>query len=502
MATLTFTPAGIYCPAGDFYIDPWRPVARALITHGHADHARSSMGAYLATDVAAPVMRHRLGDIPIETIAYGEKRQIGGATVSFHPAGHVPGSAQIRVEVAGEVWVASGDYKVVDDGLSTPFEPVTCHHFITESTFGLPIYTWPDQADLAAQIAANETGAAELRKITRQFGVAGVHAYMGHVQDNAEESVRRVLDVLRDSSFVYPLDDGAQIAVDIKVDRATRSATLDFTGTSAQSPLNYNAPLAICRAVVLYVFRTLVGSDIPMNEGCMKPLHLIVPEGTMINPHAPAAVISGNTEVSQAIADALYGALGVVAGSQGTMNNFVYGNDQFQNYETICGGTGAGPDFDGTSAVHSHMPNTRMPDPEVLETRFPVRVETFAIRDGSGGSGRQRGGNGILRRLRFLEPMTVTVLSSHRVCPPLGCAGGAPGAVGRNAVQRSDGRSEPLGGNDRAELGAGDVFVMETPGGGGFGVADDSEAVWGTRIWGCTTANVLITMCVFISPMF
>ena len=334
-----------------------------------------------------------------------------------------------------------------------------------------------NMADLAAQIAANETGAAELRKITRQFGVAGVHAYMGHVQDNAEESVRRVLDVLRDSSFVYPLDDGAQIAVDIKVDRATRSATLDFTGTSAQSPLNYNAPLAICRAVVLYVFRTLVGSDIPMNEGCMKPLHLIVPEGTMINPHAPAAVISGNTEVSQAIADALYGALGVVAGSQGTMNNFVYGNDQFQNYETICGGTGAGPDFDGTSAVHSHMTNTRMTDPEVLETRFPVRVETFAIRDGSGGSGRQRGGNGILRRLRFLEPMTVTVLSSHRVCPPLGCAGGAPGAVGRNAVQRSDGRSEPLGGNDRAELGAGDVFVMETPGGGGFGVVDDGEVV-------------------------
>ena len=327
-----------------------------------------------------------------------------------------------------------------------------------------------NMADLAAQIAANETGAAELQKITRQFGVAGVHAYMGHVQDNAEESVRRVLDVLHDCAFSYPLDDGAHIDVSIKVDRAGRSATIDFTGTSDQSALNYNAPLAICRAVVLYVFRTLVGSDIPMNEGCMKPLHLVVPSGTMINPQSPAAVISGNTEVSQAIADALYGALGVIAGSQGTMNNFVYGNDVYQNYETICGGTGAGPDFDGTDAVHSHMTNTRMTDPEVLETRFPVRVDEFSIREGSGGRGSHCGGEGIKRRLRFNEPMTVTVLSSHRIVPPHGCAGGAPGQVGHNHVQRADGTIETLQGNDQADLLAGDVFVMETPGGGGFGV--------------------------------
>ncbi|UWR21726.1 hydantoinase B/oxoprolinase family protein [Sulfitobacter sp. S190] len=328
-----------------------------------------------------------------------------------------------------------------------------------------------NMADLAAQIAANETGAAELRKITAQFGIDGVHAYMGHVQDNAEESVRRVLDVLHDCAFTYPLDGGAQICVAITVDRTARSATIDFTGTSAQSPLNYNAPLAICRAVVLYVFRTLVGSDIPMNEGCMKPLSLIVPQGSMINPEAPAAVISGNTEVSQAIADALYGALGVIAGSQGTMNNFVYGNAEMQNYETICGGTGAGPDFDGTSAVHSHMTNTRMTDPEVLETRFPVRVEEFSIRHGSGGAGKHHGGDGIVRRLRFLEPMTVTVLSSHRVCAPQGCAGGAPGQVGINAIARADGRTEALQGNDAAELDAQDVFVMHTPGGGGFGRA-------------------------------
>jgi 5-oxoprolinase (ATP-hydrolysing) len=324
-------------------------------------------------------------------------------------------------------------------------------------------------ADLSAQIAANATGVSELQKITAQFGEEAVHAYMTHVQDNAEESVRRVIDVLHDCDFTYPLDGGAQIKVAITVDRAAREATIDFTGTSPQSPLNYNAPLAICRAVVLYVFRTLVGSDIPMNEGCLKPLNLIVPGGSMINPRSPAAVISGNTEVSQAIADTLYGALGVIAGSQGTMNNFVYGNDTHQNYETICGGTGAGDGFDGTSAVHSHMTNTRMTDPEVLETRFPVRVEEFSIRRGSGGAGKWRGGDGIVRRLRFLEPMTVTVLSSHREVPPHGAAGGGAGAVGENAVERVDGTHVPLSGNDQTDVGVNDVFVLKSPGGGGFG---------------------------------
>ncbi len=333
-----------------------------------------------------------------------------------------------------------------------------------------------NMADLAAQIAANATGAGELARITGQFSAPTVHAYMGHVQDNAEESVRRVLDVLSDCAFTYPLDSGARIQVAVTVDRAAREAHIDFTGTSPQSEFNYNAPLAICRAVVLYVFRTLVGSDIPMNEGCLKPLRLTVPEGSMINPAYPAAVISGNTEVSQAIADTLYGALGVIAGSQGTMNNFVYGNDTHQNYETICGGTGAGftekaGGFDGTSAVHSHMTNTRMTDPEVLETRFPVRVDAFAIRHRSGGAGKWTGGNGIVRHLRFLEPMTVTVLSSHREVPPLGAAGGGPGQVGRNAVLRADGTRVALKGNDEVEMATGDVFVMETPGGGGYGAA-------------------------------
>ena len=326
-----------------------------------------------------------------------------------------------------------------------------------------------NMADLTAQIAANAKGARELRKAVDQFGAEVVQAYMQHVQDNAEESVRRVIDVLEDSRFSYPLDSGATIEVAISVDRATRSATIDFTGTSPQDALNYNAPLAICHAVVLYVFRTLVGSDIPMNEGCLKPIRIVAPEGSFINPTYPAAVISGNTEVSQAIAETLYGALGVVAGSQGTMNNFVYGNEELQNYETICGGTGAGPGFDGCSAVHSHMTNTRMTDPEVLEQRFPVRVQEFSIRRGSGGKGAHNGGDGIVRALEFLSPMTVTVLSSHRQTRAFGVDGGAPGLPGENTVRRKDGTEEQLSGNDRREMEAGDVFIMKTPGGGGYG---------------------------------
>ncbi|WP_439144245.1 hydantoinase B/oxoprolinase family protein [Planktotalea sp.] len=326
-----------------------------------------------------------------------------------------------------------------------------------------------NMADLSAQIAANTTGLSELQKITKQFGVETVHAYMSHVQDNAEESVRRVLDVLHDCDFTYPLDSGDQIQVAISVDKQRREATIDFTGTSEQNGYNYNAPLAICRAVVLYVFRTLVGTDIPMNEGCLKPLTLVVPEGSMINPKAPAAVISGNTEVSQAIADTLYGALGVIAGSQGTMNNFVYGNDSYQNYETICGGTGAGDGFHGTDAVHSHMTNTRMTDPEVLETRFPVRLDEFSIRQGSGGQGKYQGGEGIIRRLRFLEPTTVTVLSSHRIVPTHGINGGRAGAVGENFIERANGKKELLQGNDEAQMCAEDVFVLKSPGGGGCG---------------------------------
>ena len=329
-------------------------------------------------------------------------------------------------------------------------------------------------ADLSAQIAANEAGLQELRKMVAHYGIDVVSAYMKHVQDNAEESVRRVMEVLDDGGYEYPMDEGSVIKVKVSVDRDRREATIDFTGTSIQNPTNYNAPAAVCKAAVLYVFRTLVNDEIPLNEGCLKPVKLVLPARSMITPEYPAAVMAGNIEVSQAITNALYGALGVLAASQGTMNNVFYGNDRYQNYDTVCGGTGAGPAHPGTSAVHSHMTNTRMTDPEVLELRFPVRVEEFSIRRGSGGAGRHRGGNGVVRKLRFLEPMTVTVLSSHRVVPPFGLAGGEPGQCGNNFVVRSGGDVVLLKGNDEVEMNGGDLFVMETPGGGGFGKTFDS----------------------------
>ncbi len=324
-------------------------------------------------------------------------------------------------------------------------------------------------ADLTAQIAANETGIRELRKMINHFGIDVVQAYMGHVQDNAEETVRRVLDVLKDGSFEYQLDTGAVIKVAITVDKKSRTATVDFTGTSPQDKGNYNAPKAISKAAVLYVFRTLVDDEIPLNEGCLKPINIIVPDGCMLDPKYPAAVIAGNTEVSQCVTDCLYGALGVLASAQGTMNNFLYGNDRLQNYETICGGTGAGPGHPGTSAVHSHMTNTRMTDPEVLEWRFPVRVEEFSIRRGSGGIGKFNGGDGAIRRMRFLEPMTVTFLSLHRNTDPYGLQGGGAGARGENSVIRSNGEIENLRGNDEVEVSAHDVILIKTPGGGSYG---------------------------------
>ena len=326
-----------------------------------------------------------------------------------------------------------------------------------------------NMADLKAQVAANETGRRELLKVVAQYGRDVVVAYTGHVQDNAEESVRRVIGNLRDGAFTYPMDHGAVIRVAVRVDRAAREAVIDFTGTSEQHSGNYNAPFAVCRAVVLYVFRTMVGSDIPLNEGCLKPLRIIAPEGSMLNPRYPAAVIAGNTEVSQAACNALYGALHVIAGSQATMNNFVWGNDRFQNYETIAGGTGAGPGFDGCDAVQSHMTNTRMTDPEVLEKRFPVRLEAFRIRRGSGGAGTWHGGDGVVRRLRFLDDVTVTTLCSHREVPPFGVDGGAAGAVGENAAEFPDGRRVTLKGNDEIDLPAGALFDLKTPGGGGWG---------------------------------
>ena len=345
----------------------------------------------------------------------------------------------------------------------------------TETRALLASGRWPcrsieqNMADLKAQIAANETGRRELLRVVGLHGPDVVKAYMGHVQRNAEECVRAVIDRLRDGEFTYPMDIGTTIQVMVRVDHASRSAVIDFTGSSPQHRGNYNAPQAVTRAVVLYVFRTLVGKPIPLNEGCLKPLTIIVPEGTLLNPVAPAAVIAGNTEVSQSACNALYGALGVVAAAQGTMNNFIWGNETFQNYETIAGGTGAGPGFDGCDAVQSHMTNTRMTDPEVLEKRFPVRLEEFGIRRDSGGAGRWRGGDGAVRKLRFLAPVTVTTLCGSRKVAPFGGEGGGSGAVGENWVHWPDGRAERLEGNDERDLPAHAVFEMRTPGGGGWG---------------------------------
>ena len=336
-------------------------------------------------------------------------------------------------------------------------------------------------ADLKAQIAANEKGVQELRRMVDQFGLEVVQAYMRHVQDNAEESVRRVITRLKDGEFTLALDNGAQIRVAIRVDTANRSATIDFTGTSPQQSNNFNAPTAVCMAAVLYVFRSLVDDDIPLNAGCLKPLKVIIPPGSMLNPNPPASVVAGNVETSTCITNALFGALGVMAGSQPTMNNFTFGNARYQYYETISGGSGAGGEFNaqgelsggfhGTSVVQTHMTNSRLTDPEVLEFRFPVRLESYAIRKGSGGAGRWRGGDGGVRRIRFLESMTASILSNGRVHPAFGMAGGQAGAPGINRVLRADGRVEVLAHIGQADMAPGDVFEIQTPGGGGFGTA-------------------------------
>lgn len=336
-------------------------------------------------------------------------------------------------------------------------------------------------ADLRAQVAANEKGAQELRRMVNQFGLEVVQAYMQHVQNNAEESVRCAIEALQDGEFCYDMDNGAKIQVSVRVDKASRSATVDFSGTSAQLASNFNAPKAVCMAAVLYVFRTLVNDEIPMNQGCLKPIEVIIPEGCMLNPHYPAATVAGNVETSQCITDALYGALGVNAAAQGTMNNFTFGDEQYQYYETIAGGSGAGkithPDgrvelFAGTDVVQTHMTNSRLTDPEVLEFRYPVVLEEFSIRQGSGGIGKVNGGNGGTRRIRFLQAMTASILSNRRRIAPFGLAGGGAAEVGANYIERADGRIEILDSSASAAMQRGDVFVIKTPGGGAYGEAD------------------------------
>jgi 5-oxoprolinase (ATP-hydrolysing) len=326
--------------------------------------------------------------------------------------------------------------------------------------------------DLKAQIAANEKGVRELKRIVEMFSLSVVEAYMGHVQDNADESVRRVIDRLADGEATSVSDQGAVIKVRISVDREKREATVDFTGTSPQQPSNFNAPEPVTRAAVLYVFRVMVDDDVPMNAGCLRPIRIILPDGSMLKPKYPAAVVAGNVEVSQAVTDTLFAALGALGSAQGTMNNLTFGDETYQYYETICSGAPAGPGFDGAAAVHTHMTNSRLTDPEVLESRFPVVLEDFHIRRGSGGKGKWRAGDGTLRRIRFLRPMSAAILSGHRAVPNPGMMGGSPGELGRNSVRRSDGRVETLPGCAETHIEAGEAIEIVTPTGGGCGRAE------------------------------
>ena len=386
----------------------------------------------------------------------GHHADIGGITPGSMP----PNSTSVEQE-----GILIDNFQVVNQG---QFREQELAELLTSGPYPVRNLT-QNLADLQAQIAANEKGAQELHRMVEHFGLETVQAYMGHVQDNAEESVRRVIAVLKDGNFTYEMDDGSQIQVAIAINPTARTARIDFSGTSPQQPNNFNAPLAVTKAAVLYVFRTLVDDDIPLNAGCLKPLEIHIPEGSMLNPKYPAAVVAGNVEVSQAIVDTLYGALGVLAASQGTMNNFTFGSDRYQYYETICGGSGAGPTFAGTDAVQTHMTNSRLTDPEVLEWRFPVLLETFAIRPESGGAGKYRGGNGVIRRIRFREAMTAAILSNRRRIPPFGLQGGESGAIARNWVERENGAIELLDSKAEVAMNPGDVFVIETPGGGGYG---------------------------------
>ncbi|KHG42306.1 MAG: 5-oxoprolinase [Aphanizomenon flos-aquae KM1D3_PB] len=386
----------------------------------------------------------------------GHQADIGGIT---------PGSMPPHSTTVAEEGIIFDNFLLVEQG---DFQETAVRNYLLNHPY--PSRN-PDQniADFKAQIAANERGVQELGKMVNQYGLTTVQTYMQFVQNNAEESVRRAIDVLKNGAFIYEMDSGAKIQVAVTINRENRSAKIDFTGTSAQLNSNFNAPKAVTQAAVLYVFRTLVDDNIPLNAGCLKPLEIIIPEGCMLNPIYPAAVVAGNVETSQTIVDALYGALGVMAASQGTMNNFTFGNEKYQYYETICGGSGAGMNFHGTDAIHTHMTNSRLTDPEVLETRYPVQLESFSLRSDSGGKGKYTGGNGVIRRLKFLEPMTANILSSHRLIPPFGLDGGESGKVGRNWIKRENETEENLGNTATVEMQSGDVFIIETPGGGGFG---------------------------------
>ncbi|MBX6425424.1 MAG: hydantoinase B/oxoprolinase family protein [Variibacter sp.] len=406
--------------------------------------------------VCTPVFDEAGREILFWVASRGHHADVGGIS---------PGSMSPHATTIEEEGVYIDNFKLVERGR---FREQELYELLTRARYPArnPVQ---NINDLKAQIAANEKGVQELRKMVAQFTLPVVKAYMQHVQDNAAESVRRVIDRLHDSEFTYEMDQGTVIKVKITVDREKREATVDFTGTSPQQPTNFNAPEPVTRAAVLYVFRVMVDDDIPMNAGCLRPIRIVIPEGSMLSPRYPAAVVAGNVETSQAVTNCLFGALGALAAAQGTMNNLNFGNDRYQYYETICSGSPAGPGFDGTDAVHTHMTNTRLTDPEVLEFRYPVVLEDFHIRPDSGGRGKWKAGDGVRRTIRFLERMECTILSGHRRVRPFGLAGGEPGQVGENWVRRKDGRLERLQGCDATTLDPGEAIVIQTPTAGGYG---------------------------------
>ena len=419
-------------------------------------------------DVTAitPIFNAEKNQIIFYVASRGHQADIGGIT---------PGSMPPHSTTVAEEGIIFDNFLLVKEG---DFQELEVRNYLLNHPY--PSRN-PDQniADFKAQLAANERGVQELGKMVNQYGLETVQTYMQFVQDNAEESVRRAIDVLKDGAFIYEMDNGGKIQVKVTIYQKNRSAKIDFTGTSAQLNSNFNAPKAVTQAAVLYVFRTLVNDNIPLNAGCLKPLEIIIPEGCMLNPIYPGAVVAGNVETSQTIVDALYGALGVMAASQGTMNNFTFGNAKYQYYETISGGSGAGVElddsgqvrngFNGTSVVQTNMTNSRLTDPEILEFRFPVRLESYSLRQDSGGLGQWQGGMGGVRCIRFLEPMTASILSNGRVFPAFGAAGGQSGAPGINRVRRLNGDVEDLKHIGQVEMAPGDVFEIHTPGGGGYG---------------------------------
>ena len=446
--------------AGGTHLPDLTVITPVFLTDGEAGGRDEARAAATAGDLGEPVFF---------VASRAHHADVGGVTPGSMP----PGSRTIEEE-----GVLIEDFRLVEEGALREAEVA---ELLTSAAH--PVRDLQQNlADLRAQVAANARGAADLGRMVAEYGLPVVGAYMRHVQDNAAEAVRRVLDRFADAAdgaacaSARSSTTAARSSWPLTVDGAARRATVDFTGTSPQRPDNFNAPEAVTTAAVLYVFRTLVDADIPLNAGCLEPIDIVIPPGSMLSPVWPAAVAAGNVETSQAVTAALLGALGAAAASQGTMNNLTFGDDRYQYYETLCGGAGAGPDWEGCSAVHTHMTNSRLTDPEVLEWRYPVRVEEFRVRAGSGGAGGRRGGDGVVRRLRFLEALTAAIVSSSRRVPPYGLAGGLPGACGRNAVERADGTLEELPGVAQTVMRPGDVLVVETPGGGGFGAPPDASA--------------------------